>query len=185
MLYLSITQHNVLASLDPKLSYQPVTPGWRMVRYSSPASHWLQGMSADQLESRLQLFFIVLSFEGHKRLATKAEFKAEFDRILESKLDKDRQALGVLVNPLMGFNPRDRPVFCRILAVQAQLYQQMLQRAISAVFDQRTRSLAARYISNASNNGRLSDDSIDDYLRSVWVQSRERLGQIGMIYEDC
>jgi hypothetical protein len=217
LLYLSITQHNALASLDPKLPYEPVTPGWRTHRYRSPNSHWLQGMSAEQLRSRLDRFFIVLNLYGGRRLATKEEFKTEFDRILRSRRDEERQALGVLLNPIMGFNPLDRPVFCRILAVQVQLYQRILRPRglkglrgllpnsigisrgkdmeakdkplpspnkligtgelshLSAVFDEPTRSFAERYISNASMNGELSDDSIDNYLRTTRVERPERV----------
>lgn len=229
LLYLSITQHNALAKLDPKLDYEPVTPGWRAHRYRSPGTHWLQGMSVEQLESRLDRFFTVLAFDGRRRLATNEEFKAEFDRILRSRRDSERQALGVLLNPIMGFNLRDRPVFCRILAIQVQLYQQILRPTIltqgpkeesrkglkrlirlrskrigtsrdkdedfedqplpspdtlydsnglshaSDVFNEPMRSFAQRYLSNASRNGRLSDDSIDRYLQVTRVEGPERV----------
>lgn len=178
LLYLSISQHNALACIEPKLLYEPVTPGWRTLRYTSPASHWLQGMSPDQLKSRLNHFFIVTGSDGSKRLATKEEFKDEFDRLLRNSWETDRQIMGVLVNPIRGFNVRDRPVFCRILAIQLQIYQRILQQRIPTMADVYITSFAERYISNASKDGELSNESIDHYLQITRVERKTRPSEI-------
>ena len=99
--------------------------GWRQRRYMEPASWWLQGLSAEQLRDRLGRFFIVPDMDKGQRLATREEFKAEFDRILRSGTECEQRSLGVLANPLFGFTPRDRPVFLRVLAFQQLLYRRL------------------------------------------------------------
>lgn len=182
LLYLSITQHNAIAKLD-KLKYQPVTVNWRTDRYDDPSFHWLQGISETQLKERLRRFFTVLSISGSRRLATKEEFKAEFDRILARKGIGDRRTLGVLINPIMGYNHHDRPVFCRILAIQMMLHLRIMEpidgsvseQTIIAINTQPMRAFAEEYISNASINGQLSDDSIEQYLQATQVVAPVRI----------
>ena len=125
--YLSITQHYEFAKLDPPLSYKPEEVGWRRQRYLTPASSWLQGLSIEQLNERLDRFFLVQGLDDNKRLATREEFKAEFDQILRSRSENERRSLGVLINPLLGYNPIERPVYYRILNRQQQLYRSFIK----------------------------------------------------------
>jgi len=133
--YQSVTWHYELAAIPPALAYSPEAYGWRQRRYESPASSWLQGLSADQLSERLRRFFIVPSIDRSPRLATKEEFKAEFDRILRSGGESERRSLGVLINPLFGFTPASRPVFARILALQYRLHSELTSLWPEALFD--------------------------------------------------
>jgi hypothetical protein len=133
--YQSVTCHYDLAAIPPRLNYNPEAPGWRSRRYVQPESSWLQGLSREQLHERLGRFFIVPSMNRGSRLATKEEFKAEFDRILRSGAEHERRSLGVLVNPLFGFTPGDRPVFLRVLALQYQLHIQLASRSSSTLFE--------------------------------------------------
>lgn len=81
------------------------------------------------------------------RLATKEEFKAEFDRVLASKDERARRSLGVLVNPLFGFTPALRPVYCRVLALQHYLFSVILGRGPDlAPFDTETRLTVRRFV---------------------------------------
>ena len=118
LIFNSITEHYAFAQEDPVLIYDPECYGWRHNRYTNPARYWLQGMTAKQLRERLDRFFIVRTLSGKRRLTTKEEFKAEFDRILSLSDEHERRALGVLVNPLFGFNPASRPVYWRVLSRQ-------------------------------------------------------------------
>lgn len=79
---------------------------------------------------------MVLDLDRRQRLATKEEFKAEFDRVLASGTEHEKRSLGVLVNPLFGFTPRDRPVYLRVLALQYLLYCQLADQPPRAVFDE-------------------------------------------------
>lgn len=123
------TLHFQLADADPALPYNPEVDYWRRRRYENPPKYWRQGLSADQLSTRLRRFLIVNDIDGQQRLATNEEFKAEFDRVLRTGTEHDQRALGVLVNPLFGFTPTDRPVFWRVLARQRQLYNEILDHA--------------------------------------------------------
>ena len=134
-IYRSVTWHYDLAAVPPALNYYPEAQGWRHRRYAEPASSWLQGLSMEQLKERLSQFFIVPSMDHDKRLATREEFKAEFDRVLRSGTEHDQRRLGVLVNPLFGFTAHDRPVFRRVLAVQHLLHCQLVSRSTRALFE--------------------------------------------------
>jgi hypothetical protein len=135
-IYRSITRDYELAALPPAVEYQPEAYGWRRRRYAEPASSWKQGLALDKLRERLGRFFIVLDLDGRQRLATKEEFKAEFDRILASGTENEQRSLGVLVNPLFGFTPRDRPVYLRVLALQYLLYGQLADGPPRPVFSE-------------------------------------------------
>ena len=134
-IYHSLTWHYDLAQVAPRLEYHPEEPGWRHRRYAEPASSWLQGLSLEQLNERLRRFFIVPDMSQSLRLATREEFKAEFDRVLRSGTKHDQRSLGVLVNPLFGFTPRGRPVFWRVLALQDLLHSRLAGRSAKALFE--------------------------------------------------
>jgi hypothetical protein len=123
--YRTFTQHHDLARRAPALPYDPECSGWRTRRYREPASTWLQGLSNEQLSERLTRFFAITGLSGTKRLATREEFKSEFDGVLRGSNEQDRRSLGVLVNPLLGFTPATRPVFKRILEQQRRLYERL------------------------------------------------------------
>jgi len=146
LVYRSITQHYELADLPPLLTYHPELAGWRQRRYHEPASSWLQGMSIEQLAERLDRFLIVPDISYNRRLATREEFKAEFDRIQQLSNEHERRSLGVLVNPLFGFTPIDRPVYWRVLALQQLLHQAIVNQSLEAIFDDTTRSVVKKFI---------------------------------------
>jgi hypothetical protein len=89
--------------------------------------------------------------DQHHRLATREEFKAEFDRILGLGPDQeqDKRSLGVLVNPLFGFTPVDRPVFWRVLAVQQRLHSAFADRSARAIFEETLSEEAEHLIQQA------------------------------------
>jgi hypothetical protein len=134
-IYQAVTWHYDLAEIPPRLNYHPEEPGWPSRRYVEPESSWLQGLSMEQLTERLSRFFIVSDMDQSQRQATREEFKAEFDRVLRSGAEHDQRLLGVLVNPVFGFNPRKRPVFCRVLALQYLLHCQLVGRSPRGLFE--------------------------------------------------
>jgi hypothetical protein len=139
--YRSVTLHYELAELEPQVIYHPEVAGWRERRYHEQASSWLQGLSSEQLTERLNRFLLVQDIDRNRRLATREEFKAEFDRIERGDKDHERRALGVLINPLLGFTPTERPVYLRVLALQQRLYQALANSAARAIFDEATNSV--------------------------------------------
>lgn len=86
--------------------------------------------------------------DGRVRLATREEFKAEFDRVLSSGTEPEQRALGVLANPLLGFTPRDRPVFRRVLAMQYVLHAQLAERPVGDLFEESLIVGVLRFIRN-------------------------------------
>jgi hypothetical protein len=148
------TWHRVLAQAAPALPYEPEVEGWRYERYRNPPVHWLQGLSTVQLHERLHRFFVVDDLDGRSRLATREEFKEEFDSVLRGRIAREERALGVLLNPLLGFTPANRPVYWRILAVQYELYHRLLGITTpSRIFDDTTSALARRLADQASVSG--------------------------------
>lgn len=156
--YNSVTWDYHLAAIPPRLVYSPECRGWRYRRYEEPASSWMQGLSMEQLEERLARFFIVQNVDQDRRLVTKEEFKAEFDRILSFGFDRDqdRRRLGVLVNPLLGFAPIDRPVYWRVLAVQQRLYSTLAGRPGKVIFEDNLSEQAEQLIQNVISGQVLS-----------------------------
>lgn len=120
------TKHYEIAAGEPKLNYNPEVEGWRYQRYRKPEQTWLQGLRADQLKERLDIFLTTKNRKGEIRLTTKEEFKAEFDRVLKSSDLHLRRSLGVLINPLFGFTPNSRPVYWRILQTYKELYKKLI-----------------------------------------------------------
>jgi hypothetical protein len=147
MAYLVPTLHYEISRCEPRLSYSPEVCGWSYLRYQTPKETWLQGLRKDQLDERLARFLATRNRKGELRLATKEEFKAEFDRVLASSDSSSQRSLGVLVNPLFGFSPDLRPIYWRILAIQYYLFARLLNRDTGlAPFNDETRLIALRYI---------------------------------------
>jgi hypothetical protein len=136
------TLHYQLAQANPPLPYSPEADGWRRTRYENPPMRWLQGLSVDQLDARLRRFLIVDDIDGRPRLATREEFKAVFDRVLRDGTEAEQRGLGVLVNPLFGFTPTERPVYWRVLALQHEIYTTILD---GSPFDAATTTVAKRF----------------------------------------
>jgi hypothetical protein len=95
--------------------------GWKQFRYDTPAITWMQGLAEDQLNEQREKFMCTRTHADSLRIATRAEFVAEFDRVASAD-EPNQRGLGALINPLFGFNLAERPVYWRILAVQAVAY---------------------------------------------------------------
>ena len=144
----ALTSHYVLAAEEPYLPYSPEVGGWRECRYDTPATTWMQGLKADQLDERLERFMCTRTHANTLRLATRSEFLAEFDRVVNHGDESAKRGLGVLLNPLFGFAPSVRPVYWRVLAAQSVLYARLLATNPPDVFDQATRAIGERFAQN-------------------------------------
>jgi hypothetical protein len=140
------TLHYRIAAQEPEVPYAPEVLGWKSLRYRTPETTWLQGLTKEQLDERIVNFLCTRTRAGDLRLATRAEFKAEFQRIVTSNVERSRRSLGVLINPLLGFTPMTRPVYWRILAIQHQLYSDMLGRNIPGLFSRETANAAQSFL---------------------------------------
>jgi hypothetical protein len=118
-----------IAQIDPCLRYIPGGDR-RNLRRVDPRAHWLQGVSRGRLDNAIDML-LVEAGEDRVRLATFGQFEAAFERAFETGDDTEK-ILGVFSNPLFDYDPIQRPVFFRILAVQAVLYH--------ALFESGTRS---------------------------------------------
>jgi hypothetical protein len=135
-----MTLEDALAQLPPPLPYERSYQGMRQRRYPTPATKWPQGIPELELRLALHQFFLTTSLNGDTRLVTKEEFKAEFDRTRSAPNDNHQRVLAILVNPLFGFSPAKRPVYCRVLRAQHRLYESIVDFVTQPIFDQTTRS---------------------------------------------
>lgn len=119
-----VTGHDhQLAALGRALAYEPRVSDWRTARQADPAQHWWQGLTQGRLDNAIDA--IIDEDRTPPGLITFDRFEELFRTASEdpgSSLDK---ALGTFANPLFDFTPATRPVFCRIVIVQATLYRTM------------------------------------------------------------
>jgi hypothetical protein len=141
----ALTSHYALAAEEPFLQYSPEVGGWKHCRYDTPATTWMQGLKAHQLDERLERFMCTRTHANTLRLVTRSEFLAEFDRVVAHGDELDKRGLGVLLNPLFGFAPSSRPVYWRVLAAQSVLYARLLGTDPPDVFDESTRGIGERF----------------------------------------
>lgn len=153
-----------------ELCYQAITIDYELARLPPPLAYyskefsWLQDLSIsiEQLGELLDRFFLVPDLNHKRRLATKEEFKAEFDRVQSSSNEHERRSLGEFVNPLFGFTPTDRLAYWRVLALQQRLYEAIVNRTSHAIFDEDTNLAVEHFIKN---------DSIEiDKRRVSWLE---------------
>ena len=65
--------------------------------------------------------------EQAERLTTFGEFEQLYRRVVADGPEEDRKTLAVAANAFLGFRPETRPVYWRILIVQARLYQALIR----------------------------------------------------------
>ncbi len=126
-IYGSFKDDRRLAAIHPEIEYDPFHPEWRARREKDPAKYWWQGLTMGRLENVLDLFSADGSDQGTFRLVSFGEFERFYEKVLENGEEWQRKDVAVASNPLVSFQPEDRPVYWRLLMVQACLYQALLR----------------------------------------------------------
>jgi hypothetical protein len=126
-IYGSFKDDAKLASIDPALPYHPFDPAWRQRRESEPATYWWQGLTMGRLENVLDLLEASGPEGSNVRLLSFGEFERLYEHVLAEGKEWQSKALAVASNPLVLFRPEARPVYWRLLIVQACLYQALLR----------------------------------------------------------
>lgn len=126
-IYSSFKDDMKLAAMHPLLGYDPFHPEWRARREEDPAKYWWQGLTMGRLENVLDLLSTAGSDPGSLRLVSFGEFERLYEKILQEGEEWQRKDLAVASNPLVSFQPENRPVYWRLLIAQASLYQALLR----------------------------------------------------------
>jgi hypothetical protein len=126
-LYGSFSDDARLAATAPPLKYEPFHPQWRELRQADPATYWWQGLRMGRLENILDLFTVSGSEAAGSRLCSFGEFEQLYERILKEGDERTRKTIAVASNGLVSFRPESKPVYWRVLIVQACLYQALLR----------------------------------------------------------
>jgi len=107
--------------------YDPFAFDWRRRRNEIPQTYWWQGLTMGRLEAVLDLLTVQSPGNPAERVISFGEFEQFYEQVLQNGQERDRKTLAVAANALNGFRPSQRPVFCRMLLVQARLYQALLR----------------------------------------------------------
>jgi hypothetical protein len=121
-LYESFWRDEDIARLPPALTYDPRVDDWRTLRQTNPARHWWQGVTRGRLDNAIDLI-VEVEDHGHGpvRVSTFGEFETMFREVALTGEEREK-SLGAFANALFDFHPDTRPVFWRLLAIQAVLY---------------------------------------------------------------
>jgi hypothetical protein len=126
-IYDSFSEDTRLATLAPALDYDPSDKEWRRLRQSKPEKYWWQGLTMGRLERILDaLTAMNSSADEPPRVVTFGEFEELYITVAATGSEIDRKNLAVAANALLGFRPEKRPVFWRMMIVQARLYQALM-----------------------------------------------------------
>ncbi len=117
----SYLSDDIIADIEPRIDYTPRVPGWRQKRQQTPHTFWWQGLSEDRIENAIGEF--LKDDEGYVSIVSRIDFQTKYRRIYNGNKSQSQQNIGLAANALYGFCPQDRPVYWRLLIIQAILYQ--------------------------------------------------------------
>jgi hypothetical protein len=120
-LYEMFSRDEEIAALHPSRDYDPRVADWRERRQADPAKYWWQGVTRGRLDNAIELV-VEDDGRGPPRLRTFGEFESTFKEAAATANDYEK-ALGAFANPLFDFHPGARPVYWRMLAIQAVLHK--------------------------------------------------------------
>jgi hypothetical protein len=119
-LYRSFAHDFRLASMEPRLEYDPNSEEWHERRETHPKKYWRQGIVAGRLDNAVEAL-IIGEPNGILRCMSFGEFESIYnDPDTSGKFDTFRDIF-------MNFHPKTRPVLWRILITQAHIYQALLR----------------------------------------------------------
>lgn len=121
LLVRSFQDDSCIAALNPALLYTPRVKDWREKRRANPARYWWQGATPGRLDRAVRM---VLNTTGEtKRVLTYGEFEDLYIHLYKDGDRDSQKTLGVFANALYGFTPDKRPVFWRLILIQAHLHR--------------------------------------------------------------
>jgi hypothetical protein len=121
-LYETFQDDFVLAAIEPRLKYDPLTSDWRKKRLENPAIYWWQGISRGRLERAVHHLTVEGSTIGTRRVINFGEFEDFYRKVFRSDDLIAQKTLGIACNPLYHFTLPTRPVFWRIFIAQIHLH---------------------------------------------------------------
>jgi len=117
----SFNNDNLIAGLEPSMDYSPRVPDWRRKREQNPQKYWWQGLSEERFGSALAEFIFNGKDQESSHILTRAEFREHYKNLFRFASRSEQQALGLASNTLCGFTPKTRPIYWRLLIIQARL----------------------------------------------------------------
>lgn len=144
-LYLSFHDDECIAAQSPVLPYDPRVKDWQRKRLKDPRKYWWQGVTPGRLDRAVRL----LTIREHeaRRVMTYGEFEDLYVTTYEGGEAKQQKTLGVFANPLYNFTPHGRPVFWRLILVQAHLHHALTQPIPRDIEEERRSPMAlSRYL---------------------------------------
>ncbi|MFL6843724.1 MAG: hypothetical protein ACJ8ER_02450 [Allosphingosinicella sp.] len=136
-LYASFHDDEEIAAQHPQFDYEPRAEKWVSRRNELPQKYWWQGVTPGRLDRAVRMLTLVE--RDSRRVMTFGEFEDLYMSVYKSNDVARQKTLGVFANPLYGFTPDERPVFWRLLLVQAHIHQ-ALTRPIPATIEKERRS---------------------------------------------
>lgn len=103
---------------SPELAYEPHTTEVELLRSSSPAMYWQQGVPRGILDSAVETL-LVKDGEESRRVMSFLEFEAARKQV-DNVAGKALERIGYL---FVNFHPKERPILWRILLATASIYR--------------------------------------------------------------
>ena len=119
----ALTKDLSIAAARPPLTYTPRVKSWRQKRDAEPGKYWWQGLTNGRLKDAVATFYDSSATDAVPSLASFRQAYAVGYRAFGG----GQQTLGLLANPLYGFEPRTRPVYWRMISIWHCLYVSLLQ----------------------------------------------------------
>lgn len=123
----SLVNDPLIAGLEPSIEYSPRVPDWRKKRQQQPQKYWWQGLSQERFSNAIAQFTLNGNDPESIRILTRNEFREHYKKLFEYASRPEQQALGLASNALYGFTPKTRPIYWRLLIIQARLYHALLK----------------------------------------------------------
>jgi TIR domain len=114
----ALTRDGLIAAAAPSLAYTPRRPSWRQKRAVEPGKYWWQGLPRERIKDAAPTFY---QSPARSELPSYASFRRAYG-VGYRAFGGGQQTLGLLANPLYGFEPRTRPVYWRMLSIWHCLY---------------------------------------------------------------
>lgn len=119
-LYISFTESFKLASIAPRLEYDPDCDEWPEKRKQHPQKHWRQAVFAGRLDIAVEALIVRDNSEGWHCMSY-GEFESAY------RDEKAREKFSAFADLFLDFHPMMRPILWRVLIVQAHLYEALLR----------------------------------------------------------